>query len=43
VNWAIFEPPAATELDLARASADEIKPDDADLLAALRLLNLTLA
>ncbi len=43
VNWAIFEPPAATELGLAQASADEIKPDDADLLAALRLLNLTLA
>jgi RES domain-containing protein len=43
VNWAIFEPPAATDLDLRQASTDEIKPEDVDLLAALRLLNLTLA
>jgi hypothetical protein len=42
VNWAIFEPPAAAELAPPQASSREIEPDDADLLVALRLLNLKL-
>jgi hypothetical protein len=41
-NWAIFEPPPDTGLDLPVASSREIATDDPDLLEALRLLNLEL-
>jgi hypothetical protein len=42
VNWAIFEPPPDTGLDLSGSSSREIETDDPDLLEALRLLNLEL-
>lgn len=43
VNWAIFEPPPDTGLELPQTSSREIEPDDPDLLEALGLLNLKLA
>ncbi len=42
VNWAIFEPPPDTGLELSLRSSRKIDPDDPDLLEALRLLNLAL-
>lgn len=42
LNWAIFEPPPDTSLELPLASSREIEPDDPDLLEALRLLDLKL-
>jgi len=43
VNWAIFEPPPDTPLELPEADLREIEPDDPDLLDALHLLGLELA
>lgn len=43
VNWAIFEPPPNTELELQDADLQEVEPDDPDLLEALHLLGLELA
>jgi hypothetical protein len=43
VNWAIFEPPPDSGLELGQGNSREIEPDDPDLLEALRLLNLELA
>lgn len=43
INWAIFEPASAAPSPLLGTSAATIEPDDADLLAALDLLGLTLA
>lgn len=42
VNWAIFEPPPDTGLDMPSSSSREIEVGDPDLLEALRLLNLEL-
>ncbi|MGD0456088.1 MAG: RES family NAD+ phosphorylase [Solirubrobacteraceae bacterium] len=43
VNWAIFEPPPDTGLDLPQTSSHEIEARDPDLREALRLLGLELA
>jgi hypothetical protein len=43
VNWAIFEPAEVAGLEHFQARSRPIEPDDADLLAALRLLDLRLA
>jgi hypothetical protein len=42
INWAIFEPPPGGESPLEAADSKAIEADDADLVEALRLLDLDL-